>query len=164
MLAHRSEDDKRQADHDHEGGVELALRQAHDGMRARVRHHLRTMQDELEQGIEPAAVTEPSPGEATSTPDCRATESALADSFATLLQFSGGPVQWYAYTGNFGGAAEAQNLIALIQATIAPAHWDVNDGPGHIHYYAPQALLVIRAGMDQHAEVGDLLHQLRDQQ
>jgi hypothetical protein len=91
-------------------------------------------------------------------------EAALADNFSTLLQFSGGPAQLYAYGWNFGGTANAMELISLIQSTIAPLHWDVNDGPGHIHYYAPVGVLVIRAGMDVHGEVGDLLQQLRDQQ
>ncbi len=143
------------------------------GMRSRVRHHLRDFQKSLERERRAAADTGGS-GDSTAArgeavergEDFWATEDSAPwrENLGLLAQYVGGPVYWHSAAGNFGGSAEAEDLVRLIQATIAPQHWDVNGGPGHIHFYAPQSLLVIRAGMDQHAEVGDLLQQFRDQQ
>jgi hypothetical protein len=58
-------------------------------------------------------------------------------------------------------AQNAQQLIDLIQATIAPASWDVNGGPGTIMYFAPRQVLVVRQGGDVHEQVGAAIRGLR---
>lgn len=68
--------------------------------------------------------------------------------------------------GGFGApGAQAndngQQLVNLIQATIAPQSWDVNGGPGAIRYWRPGQALIIRQTEERHEEVLDLLLQLR---
>ena len=58
-------------------------------------------------------------------------------------------------------ADEGQNLVDLIQTTIAPETWDVNGGPGSIYYWRNQHVLVIRATDDVHGFVGDVIDQLQ---
>jgi hypothetical protein len=78
------------------------------------------------------------------------------------MQYTPGPSQIAVHAGAFGGGDSAPELISLIQATIHPEHWDINGGPGHIHYYRPVMALVIRAGTVQHEETTELLQRLRD--
>ncbi len=64
-----------------------------------------------------------------------------------------------------GGAAAASDdhgwqLVALIQRCIAPAHWDVNGGPGSIQYFRPRRALVVTASGEVHEQVEDVLEQL----
>jgi len=56
-----------------------------------------------------------------------------------------------------GGAAQALQLIALIEATIQPESWDSNGGRGTIRYYSPLHLLVVRNTQQAHRELGGLL-------
>lgn len=51
-------------------------------------------------------------------------------------------------------------LVELIQRTIQPAAWDVNGGPGHIHYWPQQRAMIIAAPQDVHDQVGGVLQQL----
>jgi hypothetical protein len=60
-----------------------------------------------------------------------------------------------------GTEQEAQKLIDLIQAVIAPESWDVNGGQGVIRYWALGHGLVIRNSASEHERTGDLLEQLR---
>ncbi len=53
-----------------------------------------------------------------------------------------------------------QQLVELIQRTIAPASWDVNGGPGTIHYWRPGRALVVRQSDEIHERIGDALEQL----
>jgi len=55
----------------------------------------------------------------------------------------------------------SQDLIDLIQKTIAPASWDVNGGPGSIYYFRPGHAMVISNTDEVHGQVGDVLDQLR---
>jgi len=55
----------------------------------------------------------------------------------------------------------AQELIDLIQAVIAPSSWDVNGGLGTIMYFARKQVLVIRARGDIHDQVGETIEGLR---
>jgi len=55
----------------------------------------------------------------------------------------------------------SQDLIDLIQRTIAPASWDVNGGPGSIYYFRPGHAMVISNTDEVHNQVGDVLDQLR---
>ncbi len=62
--------------------------------------------------------------------------------------------------GVAGGAAEAANvqqLIDLIEATIQPESWETNGGRGTIRYYSPLHVLVIRNTQQVHREIGGLI-------
>ena len=65
--------------------------------------------------------------------------------------------------GAFGGAGRdfGQDLVELIQRTIAPETWDVNGGRGTIMYYAPLRVLVIRQTAKVHGRVGGVVGGLR---
>jgi hypothetical protein len=67
--------------------------------------------------------------------------------------------------GGAAGAAVAddygQQLVELIQATIAPHTWDTNGGPGSIYYWRPGRALVIRASDDVHEDIGGVIGQLQ---
>ncbi|MEX0978818.1 MAG: hypothetical protein WDZ48_08210, partial [Pirellulales bacterium] len=72
--------------------------------------------------------------------------------------------------GDSGGAAQAladmtaqnaQQLIDLIQTTIAPGSWDVRGGPGTIVYFAPKMVLVASQTDEVHEQLGPFLNALR---
>jgi hypothetical protein len=68
--------------------------------------------------------------------------------------------------GGAGGAAGqagdlSDDLIELIQDTIAPDTWDVRGGQGSIRYYSPNPALIIRQTSEIHGDVGDVLGQVR---
>jgi hypothetical protein len=54
-----------------------------------------------------------------------------------------------------------QQLVDLIQKTIAPSTWDVNGGLGTIYYWRPGRALVVRQTGEVHEQMGDALGQLR---
>lgn len=63
-----------------------------------------------------------------------------------------------------GGQAQmdhGDDLVELIQTTIAPESWDVNGGPGTIYYFRGLRVLVIRQTSEVHGQVGDVVGQLR---
>jgi hypothetical protein len=65
--------------------------------------------------------------------------------------------------GGFGGAARddyGEDLVELIQRTVAPTTWDVNGGPGSIYYWRNQRALIIRQMGEVHDEIGGVLEQL----
>jgi hypothetical protein len=64
--------------------------------------------------------------------------------------------------GNPGTANDdyGQQLVDLIQQTIAPASWDINGGPGSMYYWRPGRALVVRQTSEVHDQLGDLLDQL----
>jgi len=66
--------------------------------------------------------------------------------------------------GGAWAAAKAQNaqeLVDLIQSTIAPSSWDVNGGLGTIRYFEPAQVLVIRQTDGVHEQIGPAVEQLR---
>lgn len=67
--------------------------------------------------------------------------------------------------GGPGGAprSNAQDLIDLIQNTIAPESWDVMGGPGTIMYWEPGFALVIRQTDDVHEQIGGVPRMLGGQ-
>jgi hypothetical protein len=85
----------------------------------------------------------------------------------SLASYSlGGPARLFDSLGGApgGGAVIAdhgQELVDLIQRTIAPAAWDVNGGPCTIVYYRPLMCLVVTATGDIHGQAGNLLQGLR---
>lgn len=54
-----------------------------------------------------------------------------------------------------------QQLVDLIQKTIAPSTWDVNGGLGTIYYWRPGRALVVRQTGEVHDKMGNALGQLR---
>jgi hypothetical protein len=60
-------------------------------------------------------------------------------------------------------ADNGQDLVELIQWTIAPSSWDVNGGPGAIVYYSPLRALVVRNRSEIHEQLGDVIGQMRRQ-
>ena len=67
-----------------------------------------------------------------------------------------------AQTGAGGGGADFGQIIELIQAVVAPDTWDEGspDGGSMMEYY-PNLSLVIRQTEEVHAEIAELLNQLR---
>jgi hypothetical protein len=72
--------------------------------------------------------------------------------------------------GAFGQAAQpgadasidyGPELVEIIQQTISPATWNINGGNGAIVYFVPRRAIVVSAPADVHAQVDDLLEQLR---
>lgn len=57
--------------------------------------------------------------------------------------------------------ANANQLIELIQNTIAPKSWDVRGGPGTIRYFAPAQVLVVRQTGGIHDQVQGAIGQMR---
>jgi hypothetical protein len=51
-------------------------------------------------------------------------------------------------------------LVALIEAAISPATWNINGGPGAIVYYAPLHVLVVAAPQNVHEEIAGVIRQL----
>lgn len=69
-----------------------------------------------------------------------------------------------AQAGTAPGETEgAEQLMELIQTTIAPDTWDVRGGPGTMMYFPPSKALVIRQTGEVHGQVRDLSKQLRKQ-
>jgi len=67
--------------------------------------------------------------------------------------------------GGMGGPGMARDdygdeLVELIQTTIAPTTWDVNGGPGSIYYWRNQRAIVVRQMGDVHDQIGGLLEQM----
>jgi hypothetical protein len=58
-------------------------------------------------------------------------------------------------------AAHANELIRLIQTTIAPESWDANGGRGTILFWGANPALVIRASGEAHHQVGQAMQGLR---
>jgi hypothetical protein len=56
--------------------------------------------------------------------------------------------------------ANAQQLIDLIERTIAPTTWDSAGGLGSVHYYSPFRVLVVRQTGDVHEQLGGLIGEL----
>jgi hypothetical protein len=51
-------------------------------------------------------------------------------------------------------------LVELIEATISPATWNINGGPGAIVYYAPLHVFVVAAPQNVHEEIAGVIRQL----
>ncbi|HUT10711.1 MAG TPA: hypothetical protein VMY42_09455 [Thermoguttaceae bacterium] len=66
--------------------------------------------------------------------------------------------------GPMGGGMQnddnGQELVELIQQTIAPTTWDVNGGTGTIYYWRPGRAIVVRQQEEIHRQIGDVIQQL----
>ena len=60
-----------------------------------------------------------------------------------------------------GPQDNGQDLVDLIEATIAPQSWDVNGGPGTIRYWPAWHVLVVRQTEEVHEQIGGVVHGLR---
>jgi hypothetical protein len=89
-------------------------------------------------------------------PGAAGQRGGAAGGFGPGAQIAGAAQSWNAQTNT-----NAQELIDLIQNTIAPASWDVNGGLGTIMYFAPAQVLVIRQTSDIHGQVGQAIGGLR---
>ena len=58
-------------------------------------------------------------------------------------------------------ADAGDDLVDLIQKTIAPQSWDVMGGPGSIYYWRTGRAIIVRQRDDIHEHVGDLIWQLQ---
>lgn len=96
---------------------------------------------------------------------------SLADQLSLASSTLGGPGQVFAagaasqsQAGAFGGGMRdySQDLIDLIERTIAPASWETNGGNGAIVYYPGLMALVVSATTEVHGEVNTVLENLRE--
>jgi len=69
------------------------------------------------------------------------------------------PVDGQAAGGN--PQNEGQELVQLIESTIAPASWETRGGPGVIKYWAPGHALVIRQTREVHEQIGGAVGAMR---
>lgn len=125
-------------------------------LRLRLRKVCRTIEERLaESAVEGAtAATDEAQADDAEAAESSADPSASERKSAALAEEAGAP----------GGRAvrdNGQELVELIQATIAPQHWDVVGGPGSIFYYAPLRVLVVRASGATQEAVGGVVGGLR---
>jgi hypothetical protein len=88
----------------------------------------------------------------------------LAAQMAPAGQRFGGQGQLAGGMGQGGQqpADYGQDLVELIEHTIAPGTWDVNGGNGTIMYYSPMRAIVVRQTDEVHEDLGGVLRGLRD--
>lgn len=92
------------------------------------------------------------------------TTSDLAIQISLVGQTLGGPAQVFSQAGGaYGGGVGdyGDDLVNLIENTIAPEFWDTVGGPGTIMYYRPLYALVVRATSEVHHSIGGTLGALR---
>lgn len=58
-------------------------------------------------------------------------------------------------------ADNGQQLVDLIEKTIAPRTWVTNGGFGSIYYWRPGRAIVVRQNQEVHGQIGDLLWQMQ---
>ena len=86
----------------------------------------------------------------------------MAEQMSLANQMSGGPSQVFAYaSGRFAGPDFGPDLVKLIEETINPDFWEVNGGPGRIHYYKPLMIIVVAGSMETHRDLESMLKTLR---
>ncbi|NQT39345.1 MAG: hypothetical protein HQ581_17745, partial [Planctomycetes bacterium] len=67
--------------------------------------------------------------------------------------------------GGMGGMGMQQRdtgeeLVDLIQTTVAPDSWEENGGPGSIRFFRTNYSVIIRQTAENHEEIADVLRQL----
>jgi hypothetical protein len=102
------------------------------------------------------AILAQKPGNQAGPPAAGPPRQANFPAAGAAAQVPGGGQSWNAMT-----AQNAQQLIDLIQNTIAPHTWDTSGGHGVIRYFAPAQVLVIRQSGDVHGRIGEALEGLR---
>jgi hypothetical protein len=112
------------------------------------------------------AIREGQAAPAAATSQSQQTAYALAGQMDLVSRSLGGPAAIVASSGGaFGGGPGTDDygdeLIDLIQRTIAPTTWDINGGPGSIVYYRHLHALVVSATSEVHDDFGNVLENLR---
>jgi hypothetical protein len=98
-------------------------------------------------------------------------QSVRLDKSGTVLGQWGGGAGQPGMGGGMGGAGgvgnnanatpdNGEDLVSLIQTTIAPKSWDANGGAGTIYYWKSQHALVVRNTQEVHQDISDVLEQL----
>jgi hypothetical protein len=92
--------------------------------------------------------------------------AAMGQQFSMASQLTGGPAAVVARCGEaFGGrpgtADYGEELVELIERTIAPETWESAGGNGSIYYFYPLKVLVIRQTGEVHGHTSGLLDGLR---
>jgi len=83
---------------------------------------------------------------------------------AVLAQFGaapGVPAAGFGQPGAQQPRDNGQELVDLIQRTIAPDTWDVNGGPGTIVFWPNFQALIVSAPSEVHGQLGDIIQGLR---
>lgn len=66
--------------------------------------------------------------------------------------------------GQAGGPEQndyGEELVELIQTTVAPGSWEIHGGPGTIYYWRPGHALVVSQTQEVHERLADMLDQLQ---
>jgi len=133
---------------------------------AKVRGRLLKLGDQIAKGI--ARQKRLADAEAPETVETPGNKDELAQQFGGFGQrggmFGQAPQRGGFGGGMFGGPMQDDNgeqLVELIQTTIAPTTWDTVGGPGTIYYWRPGRALVVRQMGEVHDQIGDLLQQLQ---
>jgi hypothetical protein len=135
--------------------LERQLAKAQDGTMRQVR----PLADQLANEQPPAkrAILAQAQGNPARQPGAAGAQPGrAAGQFGPGAQVAGAAQSWNAQTNQ-----NAQQLIDLIQNTIAPASWDTNGGLGTIMYFAPSQVMVIRQTDGIHGKVGQAIQGLR---
>jgi hypothetical protein len=150
---------------------QLAISQRED-LRTKIRSRLLKLAQQIKRrvAIEKRLAREQQPGSVDAAPD---EELAQWGGFGGMggmggagMGGMGGAGMGGMGMGGFGGGPMAnddagEELVELIQQTIAPTTWDVNGGPGSIYYWRPGRCIVVRQMGDVHDQVGNLLEQMQ---
>jgi hypothetical protein len=97
-----------------------------------------------------------------------AADSVGVEKNAKVLGQMGGGAAMGGQPGGGAGGANAtgqqpdagEDLVELIQTTIAPKTWEANGGPGTIYYWRQQRAIVVRNTAEVHEQLSDTLEQL----
>jgi hypothetical protein len=109
--------------------------------------------------------------------DAGQTDSAGVAAQQQVLAQMGGMRGWGPQPGPFGGPGlcggqpapgplgpanndAGEDLVELIQTTIAPSTWQRVGGPGTIYYWRPGLAIVVHASEDVHEQIGGFMQQM----
>jgi hypothetical protein len=90
-------------------------------------------------------------------------KSVRVDKNSTVLGQMGGGQAGGGGGGAMGQAANddaGEDLVSLIEQTVAPKSWEANGGPGTINYWRTQRVIVAHTTQEVHEQIADLLDQL----
>ena len=133
--------------------------------KAKLWSRLTRVQKDLRRELEresKAAARDPAAGELQALR--QATDSLAAQMSLSHYTLGGLSYVFQQAGGALGGGMRqdhGEELIELIQRTIAPTFWDTAGGPGSMFYFRPLMALVVSATAEVHDNVGGLLGALR---
>jgi hypothetical protein len=147
---------------------ESAQKQLSGLVRNRLQRIQRALQKDAEQPVDRPAPADSPPQRAilAQIPGIRAGQNPLPAPAAGILpaQRAAGNRAGGVNALNAATARNAENLIELIETTIAPKSWQSVGGHGTIMYFSPSQVLVVRQTDGVHAQVGAAIQNLRVQQ